>query len=84
MAVGIFKKMKDAFSKIGKGIFKTTKKVLSNLPKAIDVGKKVVNAIKPVGQFIPGISNVINTVDAGLNYADKFKGIGKSLLNEVK
>lgn len=81
MGIGIFKKIKNAFKTVGNKIGSFVK---NTLPKVVDVGKKVVGAIKPITNFIPGVSNVVNAIDTGLNIADKAGTIGRSLMNEVK
>lgn len=81
MAPGIFKKLKNAFKTIGHKIGSFVK---NKLPGVIDTGKKVIGAIKPVTEFIPGVGSVVNAIDTGLNYADKVGKIGRSILDEVK
>lgn len=77
MATGIFNKLKKFAAAAGK-------KIVHALPKIIETGKKVVNAVKPILGNIPIASNIVNAIDTGLNFADKGYRIGKSLIDEVK
>lgn len=81
MGIGIFKKIKNAFKTVGRKVGDFIK---NKLPGVVDTGKKIIGAIKPVAGLIPGVSNVVNAFDTGLNYASKVGKIGKSILDEVK
>ena len=53
------------------------------IPKVVDVGKKVVGAVKPILGSIPIVGEAVNTIDTGLNFADRVGRVGKSLIDEV-
>lgn len=80
MGIGIFKKIKNAMKSVGGKIKDLAGKAIKALPKVVSTGKKIINAVKPAVQFIPGVSNVVNTIDSSLNMAE---GIGKSLINKI-
>ncbi len=83
MGIGIFKKMKNAFKSVGNTIKNVATKVGKALPKVVEVGKRVTNAVKPVLGEIPLIGDAVRAIDTGLNYANKGLKIGKSLIDEV-
>ena len=81
MGIGIFNKIKKAFKTVGRKVGDFVK---NKLPGVIDVGKKIIGAVKPVVSAIPGVSNVVNAIDTGLNIANNAGKFGKSILDEVK
>lgn len=83
MGIGIFKKMKNAFKSVGSKIGNIAKNVVKALPKVVETGRNILDKVKPVAGLIPGVGNVINAIDTGLNVADKAGRIGRSLINEV-
>ena len=89
MGVGIFKKMKDAFKSVGHKLGNFAKNVVKALPKVVNVGKKVVGAVKPILGSIPIVGEAVNAIDTGLNIAGSvgspFASLtGRSLIDEVK
>ena len=70
---------------VGNKIKGFASKTIKALPKVVNTGKKIINAVKPAIQFIPGVSNVVNAVDTGLGMADSLVGkpIGKSLMDQI-
>ena len=84
MGVGVFNKIKKAVKSVGGKLKNFAKKAVKALPKIINTGKMIIDKVKPAVQFIPGVNEVVNAIDTGLNYADKGYKIGKSILNEVK
>lgn len=81
MGVGIFNKIKRGLQNIWHRIGGF---IQNKLPGLVDASRKIIGAVKPVTQFIPGVSNVVNTIDKGLGLVDRVGGIGRSLMNEVK
>lgn len=75
MGVGIFKKIKNAFKSIGGKVKDFAQKAVKALPGVINVGKQVLDKVKPITQFIPGVGQVVDTLDKGFS-------IGKSLIDE--
>lgn len=84
MGVGIFNKIKNAFKSIGGKVKSFAQKAVKALPKVVDVGKQIIDRVKPITHFIPGVGQVVDTIDTGLNAVDKVGRFGKSILNEVK
>ena len=56
MGVGIFKKIKNALKSVG-GKIKDF--AIKTLPKVVSTGKKIVNAVKPAVQYIPGLAMLL-------------------------
>ena len=83
MGVGIFNKIKKAFKAVGGKIGSFAKRVVNALPKVVDVGKQIMDRVKPITQFIPGVGQVVDFVDRGLSYADTAGKVGKSILDKV-
>ena len=81
MGIGIFKKMKNLFSKVGNTVKNIATKVVENLTKVVDTGRKIIDKKKPITSYIPGVGQVVDTIDKGLSIADKAGKIGKSLVN---
>ncbi|KAK8885235.1 hypothetical protein M9Y10_040680 [Tritrichomonas musculus] len=81
MGIGIFKKMKNLFSKVGNTVKNIATKVVENLTKVVDTGRKIIDKKKPITSYIPGVGQVIDTIDKGLNMADNVCKIGRSLVN---
>ena len=79
MGIGIFKKIKNAMKSVGGKLKDLTGKAIKALPKVVSTGKKIINTIKPAIQFIPGVSEVVNTIDKGLDIAGS---VGKSLIDK--
>ena len=75
--------MKNAFKSVGSKIGNIAKNVVKALPKVVETGRNILDKVKPVAGLIPGVGNVINAIDTGLNVADKAGRIGRSLINEV-
>lgn len=84
MAAGIWKKLKNAVKNVGGKIKDLATKAIKSIPKVINTGKKIFDKVKPALEFIPGVNGIVDTIDKGLNYADKFGKIGKSIIDEVK
>ncbi|WP_334087008.1 hypothetical protein [Helicobacter typhlonius] len=84
MGVGIFKKMKNAFKTVGHKLGNFAKNVVKNIPKVVDVGKKVVGAVKPILGGIPIVGEAVNAIDTGLNVVSGVGKIGRSIIDEVK
>ncbi|KAK8845646.1 hypothetical protein M9Y10_020564 [Tritrichomonas musculus] len=84
MAAGLFNKIKKTLKSVGGKIKNFAKKAVKSIPKIIDTGKMIIDKVKPAVQFIPGVGEVVNAIDTGLNYANKGYKIGKSILDEVK
>lgn len=80
MAAGIWKKLKNAVKSVGGKIKGLATKAIKSLPKV----KKIFDKVKPALEFIPGVNGIVDTIDKGLSYADKFGKIGKSIIDEVK
>ena len=83
MGVGIFKKIKSAFKNVGSKLKNAAQTVIRNIPKAVNIGKGILNRIKPIADFIPGVGPVVDTISTGLNYASKAGEIGKSIMDQV-
>lgn len=84
MGVGIFKKMKNAFKSVGHKLGNFAKNVVKNIPKVVDVGKKVVGVVKPILGGIPIVGEAVNAIDTGLNVVSGVGKIGRSIIDEVK
>ena len=84
MGVGIFNKIKNAFKSIGGKVKSFAQKAVKAIPKVVDVGKQIMDRVKPITQFIPGVGQVVDTFDKGLDFASKAGAIGKSLMNDFK
>ncbi|WP_289705015.1 hypothetical protein [Bacteroides acidifaciens] len=83
MGIGIFKKIKNAFKNVGSKLKNAAQTVIRNIPRAVDIGKGIINRIKPIADFIPGVGPVVDTISTGLNYVSKANDIGKSILDKV-
>ena len=83
MGIGIFKKMKNAFKSVGDKLGNFARNVVKTIPKVVDLGKKVVGAVKPILGSIPIVGEAVNAIDTGLNIADRVGRVGKSLIDEV-
>ena len=90
MGVGLYNKLKKAFKAIGERVGIFAKKAMNALPKIASVGHDVISKVSPIlSNVIPGSGLVLNTIDNGLSYANKFanslrnNGIGKSLIKEI-
>ena len=84
MGIGIFKKIKNAFHSIGNKVKDFASKAINALPQVAKVGHDVLNKVKPITQFIPGVGQVVDTFDKGFDFASKAGTIGKSLMNDFK
>ena len=84
MGIGIFKKIKNAFHSIGNKVKDFASKAINALPQVAKVSHDVLNKIKPITQFIPGVGQVVDSFDKGLDFASKAGAIGKSLMNDFK
>lgn len=83
MSIGIFNKIKKAFGSLGSKVKGLASKAIKALPQVVDTGKKIIGAVKPFTGMIPGVGNVINAVDNGLNIASTVGKFGKSILDEA-
>ena len=43
-------------------------KAIKASPKVVSTGKKIINAVKPAVQFIPGLSNYVNNIAVKKSY----------------
>ena len=84
MGIGIFKKMKNAFKSVGHKLGNLAKNAVKSIPKVVNVGKKVVGAIRPILGNIPIVGEAVNAIDTGLNVVDNVGRIGRSIIDEVK
>ena len=83
MGIGIFKKIKNGFTKFAKTVKDTAKKVVEKLPQVVNVGRQIIDRVKPITGLIPGVGQVVDFVDRGLSYADTAGKVGKSILDKV-
>ena len=83
MGIGIFKKIKNGFTKLANKVKNTAKKVVEKLPQVVNVGRQIIDKVKPITGLIPGVGQVVDFVDRGLSYADKAGKVGKSILDKV-
>ena len=83
MGIGIFNKIKNGFAKFAKTVKDTAKKVVEKLPQVVNVGRQIIDRVKPITGLIPGVGQVVDFVDRGLSYADTAGKVGKSILDKV-
>lgn len=81
MGIGIFKKIKNAFHSIGNRLKDFASRTIKALPQAANIAHQILDKAKPIAQFIPGVGQVVDTLDKGFSVANK---IGKSLIDEFK
>ncbi|KAK8858131.1 hypothetical protein M9Y10_013231, partial [Tritrichomonas musculus] len=74
----------NAFKSIGGKVKSLAQKAVKAIPKVVDIGKQVINAIRPILGGLPIIGDVVNAADTGLRVAEGVGRFGKSILNEVK
>ena len=84
MGIGIFKKIKNAIKTIGGKVKDFASKAIKAMPEVAKVGHEVLNKVKPFAQFIPGVGQVVDSLDRGFDAASRFGKIGKSLMDEYK
>lgn len=77
MGIGIFNKIKNGLRNIGS-------KIINAIPKVVNVGKTIIDKVKPITSMIPGVGSVVDTIDKGLSMAGKVGEVGRSLLGDVK
>ena len=85
MGIGIFNKIKKAFKAVGGKIGSFAKRLVHELPKVVDVGKKVIGAVSPIiSTAFPPAAPVLGAINTGLNTIGKIGSFGRSLIDEVK
>ena len=83
MGIGIFKKIKNAFHSIGNKVKDFASRAINALPQVAKVGHEVLSKVKPYTNLLPGVGQIVDTFDKGLDVASKVGKIGKSLMDDI-
>ena len=83
MGIGIFKKIKNGFRKVGSTLRNVAQRVVDKLPTVVNVGRQIIDRVKPIAGLIPGAGGLLDTIDRGLGTVGKAGEIGKSILDKV-
>ena len=61
------------------------KRFVNELPKVVDVGKKVIGAVSPIiSTEFPPAAPVLGAINTGLNTIGKIGSFGRSLIDTTK